>query len=169
MTTPSNLMRFVRCTRPTFRRGVAAILCSSLLAQSACFAYRPASAAGVSAGTSVRIELTDGGRVSLEPMLGARVRSLTGQIQEILRDSSAVVLIDQLQAMDGEMLTWRRGRISIPLRDVASVEERRIDRKRTWSFAAIAGATFIGVIVTAIKRAGSSGSASGGRGGGPPE
>ena len=145
------------------------LLAASILAQSACFSYRPAVASGLRGGSSVQIELTREGRQHLEPLLGAPTRSFTGQVQELVGDSVAVVLIDELLTVDGELLTWRRGRVPISFADVASIHERTLNTRKSWTLAAGAGAVFTGVIIAAIRRAGSSGSSRGGGGSGPPD
>ncbi len=151
------------------RRVVALLLPASMLAQSACFSYRPAVAEGLRSGSTVQIELTTEGRQHLEPILGAPTRSLTGEVQELVGDSVAVVLIEELLTLDGESLTWRRGRVSILLADVASIHERTLNKRKSWTLVAVAVAVFTVVIVAAIRHAGSSGSSKPGGGGGPPE
>ncbi len=140
-----------------------------MLAQSACFAYRPAVASGLRGGSTVQIELTREGRQNLESLLGAPTRSLTGEVEELVGDSVAVVLIDELLTVDGESLTWRRGRLRIPLADVAWIHERTLNKRKSWTLVAVAGAVFTAVIIAAIRHAGSSGSSKGGGGTGPPE
>lgn len=163
MTTPDRASYAARV-----RRATALCLAATLLGQSACFTYRSTGMMGLRPGNTVRMTLTDEGRQRLEPQLGGPTRSIAGQMQEMVGDT-AVVLIDELETMQGDMLTQRRGRMRIPLADVASVQVRTVDRRRTWTLAAVAGATFVGVIVAAIKRARSSGKSSSGPGTGPPE
>lgn len=151
------------------RRAIALLLAASLPAQSACFSYRPAVASELRGGTTVQIELTREGRDHLEPLLGAPTRSLTGDVEELVGDSVAVVLIDELLTVNGESLTWRRGRIRILLADVASIQERTLNKRKSWTVVAVAAAVFTGVIIAAIRSAGSSGSSRGGGGAGPPE
>ncbi len=150
------------------RRATALCLSASLLGQSACFTYRSTSTTGLRPGNTVHMTLTDEGRQRLEPLLGGPTRSLAGQMQEVIGDT-AVLLIDELETMQGDMLTQRRGRLRIPLADVASVQVRTVDRRRTWTLVAAAGATFAGVIIAALRRASSSGKSSRGPGTGPPE
>ncbi|MEP6609644.1 MAG: hypothetical protein ABJA83_13320 [Burkholderiaceae bacterium] len=151
------------------RRAIALLLAASMLAQSACFSYRLAVASELRVGSTVQIELTQDGRQHLEPLLGASVRNMTGEVEELVGDSVAVVLIDELLTVEGESLTWRRGRVPILLGDVASIQERTLDKRKSWKLVAVAGAVFTGVIVAAIRHAGSSGSSKGGGGTGPPE
>ncbi|MEO5589027.1 MAG: hypothetical protein ABIS03_05530 [Gemmatimonadaceae bacterium] len=151
------------------RRAMALLLATSMLVQSACFSYRPAVASGLLAGSSVQFELTQEGRQHLEPLLGAPTRSLTGEVQELVADSVAVVLIDELLTVNGESVTWRRGRLPIQLADVASIHERTLNKRKSWTVVAVAAAVFTGVIIAAIRHAGSSGSSKRGGGGGPPE
>jgi hypothetical protein len=150
------------------RRVTASCLTASLLAQSACFTYHSAAITTLRPGDTVHMMLTDEGRQRLEALLGGPTRSLTGQTQEVKADT-AVVLIDELETMQGDLLQQRRGRVRIPLADVASVQVRTVDRRGTWTLVAVAAATFTAVIVAAIRRAGASGKASSVTGTGPPE
>ncbi len=145
------------------------IVATSLVAQTACFAYLPAPTSGIRAGTEVQLDLSGEGSIDLEPLLGPRVRSVAVQVQEVRGDSVAVVLIDEVVTADGDVLPWRRGRVSIPVRDVASVRVRTLDRRRTWTLVGVVSAVFTAVIITALRKAGSSGSTSRGPGSGPPE
>ncbi|MEO7360749.1 MAG: hypothetical protein ABI120_10490 [Gemmatimonadaceae bacterium] len=139
-----------------------------MFAQSACFTYRSAGMTALRPGNTVRMTLSDDGRQRLEPLLGGPTRSLTGQMQELVGDT-AIVLIDELENMRGDLLSQSRSRVRIPLADVASVQLRTVDRRGTWTLVAVAATTFAAVIVTAIKRAKASGKSGHGGVPGPPE
>ena len=163
MTTPVRMSGAIR-----IRRVTALCLSVSMLAQTGCFTYRNAGMTALRPGNTVHLTLSDEGRRHLEPLLGGPTRSLTGQMQELVGDT-AVVLIDELETMQGELLSQRRGRMRIPLADVASVQVRTVDRRGTWTLVAVAATTFAAVIVTAIKRAKASGKSGPGGVPGPPE
>ncbi len=140
-----------------------------LLSQTACYTYRPAAPTRLQVGGDVHLVLTRDGTAELQPLLGPDVRRINGQIEETAGDTSVVILLDEVVTGDGATLPWRRGRVTIPVRTLASVEQRTLDRGRTRTFVAVAAATFVAIVVAAIKRAGYSGSSKSGPGSGPPE
>lgn len=154
---------------PVLRRAVSVLAAGSLGLQTACFSYRPAGFTTIAPGRDVHIMLTPDGATELAPLLGPRVRQVSGQIQEVLGDTASVVLLDEVTTADGDALPWRRGRVTVPSRAVASAEQRTLDRRKTRMFVGVVAVTFTAVIVAALKKAGYSGSSRSGPGGGPPE
>lgn len=152
-----------------YRRTVALATGAALFINTACFNYQHAAPSALRPTDDIRIGLTTEGTIELRPLLGPDVRQLNGQMQEIVGDSGIVVLIDDLVTTDGSTLPWRRGRITVPFRLTASIQQRTLDRRRTRALAISAGTIFVGVIIAAIKRAGYSGSSKSGPSSGPPE
>lgn len=157
------------CPPTVVRRATAAVVFGALSLQTACFSYRPLALSATRPGSDVRITLTTDGSTELEPVLGPKVRSVTGQVQEVLGDTAVVLLADEVTTADGDALPWRRGRITLPQRAVASGELRALDRRKTRTFVVATVVTFVVVIAAALKKSGYSGSSRSGPGSGPPE
>lgn len=153
----------------TTRRPQHLLTCLLTAGLAGCFSYKPAAFFAVRPGNEVRVTFAAGAGSELEQLLGPRVRAASGQVQEVLGDTALVVLLDDITTSDGDQLPWRRGRMTLPSRLLASVQQRTLDRRRTRSFIAAAVVTFTATVVTAIRRAGYSGSAPPTQGGAPPE
>ena len=143
--------------------------CATTVALTGCFTYRSAGLMTMRPGAEVRVTLASGAAHELEQLLGPRVRGTSGQVQEVLGDSALVLLLDDITTSDGDVLPWRRGRVTLPTRLMAGVQQRTLDKRRTRTFIGAAVAAFTATVVTAIRRAGYSGSAAPSQGGGPPE
>lgn len=138
---------------PATRAGTALVVAGALLLDTACFAYRPAVPARLAPGGDVRIELTTEGTSEFDRILGPRIRTVVGQVQEITTDSAASILISDLLTADGVSVPWTgRGRVGIPARFMASAQLRTLDRRQTWIVGSILGAVFTAVIVSAIQK-----------------
>ena len=132
------------------------VVVAALSLNTACFTYRAASPAALTLGADSRLELTAEGTSALDRLLGPRIRTVVGQVQEISADSTASVIVSELVATDGQPVRWTGGgRAAIPLRYIGSVQERSYDRKKTWTASAVLGAIFTVIIVSAIRKSGS--------------
>ncbi len=136
---------------------------------SACYHYQTAAFLGLRPGAEVRVEFAPESAGELAPILGPRVRMASGQIQEMLGDTAMVLLIDDITTVDGDVLPWRRGRVTLPSRLLRGAEQRTLDRRRTRTFVVAAVVTFTAVVIAAIRGAGYTGSTSSSQGGAPPE
>jgi hypothetical protein len=138
------------------RTTTAMVVVAALLVNTACFTYRPASPAALTLGADSRLELTAEGTAALDRVLGPRIRTVIGQVQEISADSTASVIVSELVATDGQPVRWTgSGRAAIPLRYIGAVQERQYDRKKTWTASAVLGAIFTVIVVSAIRKSGS--------------
>jgi hypothetical protein len=134
----------------------ATVAVASLLLNTACFTYRAASPTALTLGADSRLELTAEGTAALVRVLGPRIRTVIGQVQEIGADSTASVIVSELVATDGQPVRWTgSGRAAIPLRYIGAVQERQYDRKKTWTASAVLGTIFTAIIVSAIRKSGS--------------
>jgi hypothetical protein len=163
----SSLVSLMR--RPSLRRPFVWVAAGALFSQSACYSYRPAAPSALKASDDVRLVLSSEGSVALQPMLGPDVGRIAGAVQETIGDSSVVLLVDDVTTKAGATVAWRRGRVTVPIRAIAAIERRTLDRRRTRTFAVVATTAFVAVVVAAIKQASSSGSSRSGPGSGPPE
>jgi hypothetical protein len=140
----------------TARATTATVLITALLLNTACFTYRVTSPASLTIGADSRLELTAEGTAALDRVLGPRIRTVVGQVQEIGADSTASVIVSELVATDGQPVRWTgAGRAAIPLRFIAAVQERRYDRGKTWTASAVLGTIFTVIVVSAIRKSGS--------------
>ncbi len=134
----------------------ATVAVAALLLNTACFTYRGASPTALTLGVDSRLELTAEGTAALDRVLGPRIRTVIGQVQEIGADSTASVIVSELVATDGQPVRWTgSGRAAIPLRYIGAVQERRYDRGKTWTASAILGAIFTAIVVSAVRKSGS--------------
>ncbi len=134
----------------------ATVVVAALLLNTACFTYRAASPTALTLGADSRLELTAEGTAALDRVLGPRIRTVIGQVQEIGADSTASVIVSELVATDGQPVHWTgSGRAAIPLRYIGAVQERRYDRGKTWTASAVLGAIFTAIVVSAVRKSGS--------------
>ncbi|MBU6366330.1 MAG: hypothetical protein KJT01_08990 [Gemmatimonadetes bacterium] len=151
------------------RLGAIAIVSALTGSQSACYRYQAAAFIAVRPGADVRVEFAPEMADAVTPLLGPKVRFATGQVQEMLGDTAMVVLLDDITTTDGDVLPWRRGRVTLPSRLLRGAEQRTLDRRRTRTSVVAAVVTFAAVVIAAIRGAGYTGSSSSSQGGAPPE
>ena len=132
------------------------VVVAALSLNTACFTYRAASPTALTLGADSRLELTAEGTAALDRVLGPRIRTVIGQVQEIGADSTALVIVSELVATDGQPVRWTgSGRAVIPLRYIGAVQERQYDRKKTWTVSVVLGTIFTAIIVSAIRKSSS--------------
>src|ERR1043166_6722734 len=141
------------------RRGAFVIGGIGLTTNLACYAYRPLIGPAPAIGARVRVLLTPEGVTDLTRYLGPRIAVAEGTLNAVHEDGAMVVGVDWVQAMDGGRQAWSGEQaVIIPKPDVAVVERRVLDQRRT----AIAAVGFTGALValavTALKSGGASGS-----------
>ncbi len=151
------------------RSGALAVGALSVAASVACYGYVPVSTGVPKVGERVRVHLSPNGMVDLAPSLGQRVALAEGTLQAVRDDSTLIVGVDWVQTMDGGGQAWSgQAAVSMGRPDVAAVERRSLDRRRT----AIAGiglaSALVAVAITALKSAGVGGGPGPAGGGTPP-
>ena len=139
----------------------------SLAGNLACYAYTPAMTSAAP-GERVRVQLTPAGVSDLTRYLGPRVAVAEGTLSSIRADGTVIVGVDWVQMMDGNRQAWNgEEAIAFPALDVAAIERRVLDSRRT----AIGAAVLVAAVVALAVAALGTGSAGGGTGvgsGGPP-
>lgn len=135
----------------------------------ACYSYRPVVTTSVPAGAEVRVIFGEEGARLLRDAAGMELRQLDGRVVRSLGDTALTVRPDDVITRDGDELTWRRGELTVPLRAIERVQERRIEKRRSWTLAGAIAATFSGVVYFALKSIGSGGGNSLQPGPGVPE
>jgi hypothetical protein len=129
-----------------------------ILAVSACTSYTPLRVADMSPGYNVRVGLSDQGAVDLAPKIGARARQLEGTLTQA-SDSAILMSVRRVVREGGGDDTYSDIPISLPFRDVESVERSRTSFSRS---VLTAGA----IVGTALLAARGAGDISGGKDGG---
>lgn len=126
-----------RCARLLVVSTVAGRLMASLAATSiltsavgGCYSYVPADTRIPAQGSSVAIDVTDQGRLSLAGKLGPEVYRLEGTL--VRSDAASVgITLSNLQYIHGQRTTWSGESVSLDRADIKSVYERRLNRTKT--------------------------------------
>jgi hypothetical protein len=131
------------------RRGLVLWALAVVQAGSAC--YRVVPVAGVdraTAGGRFVAALTSQGTTDMAAQVGPDVVRLEGVLLGTRGDSLELALI-RTEKSSGTDDLWQRQRIVVPRTALASMGERRIDRKRSWLAAAGVGAlAFLAAAIT---------------------
>ena len=140
----------------------------AMVVNAACYSFVPAPA-GVAPkpGEQVKLRLNAGGTTNLAQFLGPRVEYAEGTLSDVRSDGSIVVGVNSVRLLDGIDQFWSgQSMVTFPPGDVAEVQLRTLDRKKTRiaSIAAIVGV--IAVFAIALGTGGSHGAPD--AGGAPP-
>ena len=131
------------------------------VALSACYVSVPVQSSQIEPGTRVRLELTESGTDTLARYLGPGVTSVDGRL--VARSDSAFGLsVNQVQLRNGSDQFWKGESVTIPRVSIASVQERRISKLRSFL---LAGAVVAGAVAITSAAAGAN---NGGAGKPPP-
>ncbi|MES2522115.1 MAG: hypothetical protein V4617_05395 [Gemmatimonadota bacterium] len=125
-----------------------------------CYRAVPIADAGSAANARrVIASLTMQGTTDLAAQVGPGVVRLEGDVAGMRGDTLELALTRTEQA-NGTDNSWQRQRVLVPRASVATLAERRLDRKRSWLAAAAVGAmAFLAAVI-----AGSGGGGGGGDG-----
>ena len=139
-------------------------LCSAALLLCGCYASYPISMAQARPGTKLRVALTDAGSDSLARYLGPGVESVDGKL---LRSSDADLSlgVSQISMRSGIDQYCKGEAVVLPKYSVATVEERKLSKPRTFLLAGAIVAALLSVKLSGVG--GSSGSPPSHGGGGP--
>lgn len=141
--------------------GRAYVWACCLVVFQGCYVYTAPSVPA--AGTPLRIELNDNGRVGLGASLGPAVRTVEGTTISN-SDSAFLIRVSKVGYMSGQASNWTGEPLMIPRTFVVDVKERQFSRSRTWLTAAVA----LGAVVTFATTRGLLGSGNDGKEGGNP-
>ena len=132
------------------------------MSMTGCYVFTPTTIAVLPVSTPVTVELTLGGTVALQPVLGQNVNEVEGTVLRSNADS-LVVAVENTYTTTRQKFASSGTQVSLPRTFVQQVKVRRFSRKRTAIFVAgsVAG---VAVAAAAIS---ASGSNSGDTGGGP--
>lgn len=139
-----------------------------LLAVSAgCYSYVPIDASHLQAGESIRMRVTAGTAEQIEPLLGrSDARLLAGTVISAGADTLIVEVPTTTRLAGSGTHQTLNQRLSIPRTGLIEVENRLLNRTRTWIVTG-AAAIIVGAIVlnATVQNSGTGGEP----GGGPPE
>ncbi len=149
--------------RPDPRHCLRVGLALTLLATAACYSYQPIAYEQVQPGTRVRARLTPQESQRLAEYIGYTSRDLDGQV--VGHDDGSLLLeVPGRTAQQGAEVRRFVQRVDIPQSSLVEIEERRLNRTKT--FVAIGGAAAVATYVV-ISQFVSTGSGRGDGKGGP--
>lgn len=144
--------------------GIGAYTALFFLSASGCYAYQPQISLNVPAQSTVRVDLTDVGRVSAATVLGPSVKELEGRVVAS-SDTLLSVGVMTVEHLDGTTDKWSGERLSLRRDDIARVDTKTLSRSRTAAALGIIAAGILAAGATAIYGSGSGGDG-GAKGGG---
>ena len=130
----------------------------------ACYESVPVELGRVQPGTKLRVSLTDAGSDSLARYLGPGVESVDGKLIQT-SDTGVSLAVSQVAMKSGQDQFWKGETVVIPRYSLATVQERRIAKTRSF----LLGGIFVAALAS-IRLSGVGGSNGGGTspgGGGP--
>jgi hypothetical protein len=133
-------------TRVRLRAAVTLALSS---VTSACYSYVPARPTALGRGEQAQVRLTLDGTRQVTSVLGDEVRVVRGVVQRFAPDS-IVLLVNELQTLDGQTTTSTGTVVGIPMQHVADATRRVSSRYKTGI--AIGMAVGAAVVVYAVAR-----------------
>lgn len=128
--------------RGALPRAVSSVLLVSL-PLSGCYTLAPLPAADPSPSSRVLVRLTDQGTVDLAPSLGPGAAAVDGTV-EAVRGDTLDLLVRTVELRGGGFTTRPGDYVAVPRPAIGGVEERRLDRRRSWL---LGGAIVVGAAV----------------------
>jgi hypothetical protein len=132
----------------------------SFLTTASCNVYTPIHGVETTAGSNVRVRLTDKGAVDLAPRIGPRARQLEGTLRQAT-DSSMVISVRRVAREGGGADTYDGLDVSVPREDIDTAEASKTSVSRS---ILAAGA----ILASALLVAKGASDISGGSGNRPP-
>jgi len=114
-----------------------------------CYAYHPISASTASAGTVVRVDLSDAGSLSVAPAIGPYATVIEG----VIRDVNPTGLTIGLRRVSRRFLDesiWNGETIVLTRADIRDLNERVLSRGRTATVASVFSAGGIAILYAVI-------------------
>lgn len=131
---PAQIMSRRRTTvLARFRPFAPALL---ILFSASCFEYGGGPVDHVPTGRDIRVTLTPEARTTLGSRIGAQVKSVNGIVRSA--DTSGVLIaMSRTTLVDGTEAPWNGDTITIPSKDIALIEQRKLSGSKTLVLAAI--------------------------------
>jgi len=139
--------------------------CSAALLLCGCYASYPINMAQARPGTKLRVGLTDAGSDSLARYLGPGVQTVDGKLLRST-DTDVSLGVTQISMRSGIDQYWKGEAVVLPKYSVATVQERRMSKPRTFL---LAGAIIAALATVKLSGVGGSSGAPTSHGGGGPK
>jgi len=139
-----------------FRRMLALAAAAGLALNMACYSYSPSPLSPPPVRANVRVELTEEGTTQLARYLGPRVAAAEGTVSSAGNDGAVTVAVTWVQLLDGQRQPWSGdGLVAFPRAYVARVQQRTLNRRKSY----IAAVAMIGalIVVSVLVMAGAGG------------
>ena len=137
------------------------MMAASTVLSGACYRYTPIDSPSPALGTEVRVRLTDAGAIALAPLVGTRIEVVDGRISSIA-DTAVTLSVTGTTDRLGSEVTWKGEQVSFPRSAVAGLEQRSLDRGKSY----LAGGIAAGLVVAVGIGFSISGDGGGGKTGG---
>lgn len=122
---------------------------AALLLLGACYNYVPVGTLSPSSDARVRVSLTDMGTVQMASQVGPGIGSIEGRV--LAADSDTVRLgVIQATTRTGITNLWSGETVAVPRSSAASIEQRRLSKRKTLLFA---GTTVVGMVAAVVAGA----------------
>jgi hypothetical protein len=144
---------------------VRSSLCSVAIALSACYANVPIQLSTAQPNTKLVVALTDAGSDSLARYLGPGVATVGGKLLQN-SDGGVSLAVTTLTMRSGAEQFWKGETVALPKYSIATVQERKLSKPRTFLLSAAIVALGLTVKLSGV---GASNSGKNGGGGGPPK
>ncbi len=142
----------------------ATLLTTAVLVLAGCYTTRPLLTREPAPGQRVVLQLTDRGSVDMARLVGPNIMALEGTVSTVspTEISLRVTRAEQRGGMD---VSWSGEPIAVPTEAIAGMQERNLDKRRSWAMAGIIGALAItlGILIGTGAFSGSNSDS-----GGPP-
>ena len=140
------------------------IFVTALVLAAGCYNYNSLTTPSPEQGTYVAVTLTESGTQDLARYLGPNAFVLRGRYVDGA-DQGVVLSVSSVELIRGDEIGWGGERVTLPNRDIASVQVRELARGRT---ALLVGVGVIGLVATTAAFVLSGGATSPGASGPPP-
>ena len=136
-------MSFSVNTRRNFRAAVCTLLA---VTTTACYVNRPLTTALPSPGQRVYVRLTDQGSIDLARDSGPQMIAIEGTVANAA-DGEIALRVTRTEQRNGVDVSWAQEPVTVPRSAIASIQERTLDKRKSWLFAAGLGGLAIAVAI----------------------
>jgi hypothetical protein len=128
-----------------FNRSVRAAICALLaFTTTACYVNRPLTTSLPSPGQRVFVRLTDQGSIDLARYIGPGMVAVDGTV-ESAADGEIALRVLRTEQRNGVDVSWAQEPVTVPRSAIASIEERSLDKRRSWMVAGLLGGLVVAV------------------------
>lgn len=140
---------------PHARRLTLALGAMALLLNLGCYSFQRPATGVVPAGMIVRVKFTPEGTVALARFVGPRVGGVEATLDSVRADGTLVLAVETVEIVDGQRQPFTgEGEVAVPRDMVANIEQRVLDRQRSWITAIVISAVAVAIASLAMHSAG---------------